>query len=229
MRIIDLSQVIENDMEVYPGHQKTKIWEHHTHEETFKKLGTGFSYSTLGFTMSDHGGTHVDAFNHLSSSPEALSIDKIQLSNFITRGICLDVSIAKPNQYIDKEMIINACRKSGITILQGDTVLLYTGHYNRTFGTENWMKSYPGLNREATEYLAISGAINIGVDTPGIDNPVDKTYPAHTVCKERNVMNTESMANLDKVVGEIFKYIGLPLKIKNGTGSPIRAVAILED
>lgn len=229
MRIVDLTQPIKQDMPVYPGHQKTIVWQHHTHEDTLKKLGTGFSYSTLGFTMSDHGGTHVDAFSHLSSSPEALSIDKIEPCNFITRGICLDVSSAEPNGYIDENMIKDACEKSGLSIAQGDTVLLYSGHYNRTFGTDGWMQGYPGLNRGATEYLAICGAINIGVDTPGIDNPIDKTYPAHTVCKERNVMNTESMANLDMVVGKIFKYIGLPLKINGGTGSPIRAVAILDD
>ena len=41
--------------------------------------------------------------------------------------------------------------------------------------------------------------------------------------------NTENMANLDQVVNKRFLYVGVPLNITDGSGSPIRAVALLED
>jgi len=76
---------------------------------------------------------------------------------------------------------------------------------------------------------------NIGCETPSIDNPVamaldaDPAFPAHRACRDRGMLNTENLANLEAVVGRRFTYIGLPLKLKGGTGCPIRAIAIVEE
>src|SRR5260221_8620639 len=69
-------------MFVYPGHLKTVIWEHHSHEETKKNFEGGFSYQSRGLLMSDHGPTHVDALSHLDPNPEEPSIDKMPLALF---------------------------------------------------------------------------------------------------------------------------------------------------
>jgi hypothetical protein len=58
--IIDLTQEIYTGMPVYPGHAKTVIWEHMSHEESGRTLGTGFSYQSSGLMMCDHGPTHID-------------------------------------------------------------------------------------------------------------------------------------------------------------------------
>ena len=50
-KLIDLSQEIYQGMPVYPGHVKTVIWEHHTHKETLKNIGTSYSYRTIGFHL----------------------------------------------------------------------------------------------------------------------------------------------------------------------------------
>jgi len=47
------------------------------------------------------------------------------------------------------------------------------------------------------------------------------------VCRELQRINTENLCNLEAVAGREFLYIGLPLKIRKGTGSPIRAIAVL--
>ena len=47
-------------------------------------------------------------------------------------------------------------------------------------------------------------------------------------CRDRGVLNTENLANLESVVGKRFLYIGLPLRLVGGTGCPIRAVAMLD-
>src|SRR5579875_1645659 len=64
-KLIDLSQEIYQGMFVYPGHLKTVIWEHRSHEETAKNFEGGFSYQSRGLLMSDHGPTHVDALRRL--------------------------------------------------------------------------------------------------------------------------------------------------------------------
>src|SRR5215467_1319385 len=99
-RIIDLTQEIYQGMQVYPGHLKTVIWEHHTHEETVKNFEGGFSYQSRGLLMSDHGPTHVDALSHLDPRPDAPTIDRMDLAQFCGKGTCLDVSGVEPREYI---------------------------------------------------------------------------------------------------------------------------------
>jgi len=53
-----------------------------------------------------------------------------------------------------------------------------------------------------------------------------KVQPAHIVCREREILNLENMANIDLIPSHEFWFVGLPLKLRNATGSPIRAVAI---
>ena len=66
------------------------------------------------------------------------------------------------------------------------------------------MTDFPGLNREATEYIIDQGAVNFGVDSPSPDMWYDKTYPCHSVCGERGVTHIENLCNLDKLVGKRF-------------------------
>jgi kynurenine formamidase len=228
-RIIDLSQPIFPGMPVYPGHLKTALWTYHTHEETNANLRTGFSYATRGLLISDHGPTHVDALNHMDPDPSAASIDALPLQLFITRGVCVDVSGVAFGGYITVPVLENAFETAGLSVPHGGTVLLWTGHYERSYGTSAWLTDYAGLDRDATLWLADSGAVNIGVDAPSIDTPPDKTYPSHCVCRDRGVLNTENLANLREVAGRSFLYIGLPLRIRDGTASPIRAVALMGD
>lgn len=228
-RIVDLSQLIYQGMPVYPGHVKTVIWEHLSHEESRRQIGTGFSYQTRGLMMSDHGPTHVDALNHIDPAPDAPSIDELPVELFLTDGICLDVShVVPPEMYFTKPVLDEALKKADLEIRKGDTVLLHTGHYSRNYGTDKWLAEYCGLDGEATRWLADRGVVNVGVDAPSIDNYKDRTYPSHTVCRERSLLNTENLCNLDQVAGTRFLFIGLPLRIKGGTGSPIRAVAVFE-
>jgi kynurenine formamidase len=57
----------------------------------------------------------------------------------------------------------------------------------------------------------------------------DKTYPCHTTCAERQVTHIENLCNLELLLGKRFTFVALPLKIRKGTGSPVRAVAVLDE
>ena len=216
-------------MPVYPGHLKTVIWTHLSHEECRKQLGTGFSYETRGILICDHGPTHIDSVSHLSSDPNAESIDQLALEKCITPGVCVDVSDVERKTQFGRKKIEDELAKYGQKILPGDTVLFYTAHYDRFYGKPEYMTDFPGLDREATEFIIDQGAVNFGVDSPSPDMWYDKTYPCHSVCAERGVTHIENLCNLDKLVGKRFTFIGLPLKIRGGTGSPMRAVAVLSE
>ncbi len=49
------------------------------------------------------------------------------------------------------------------------------------------------------------------------------------MCRAKHITHYENLANLDQVVGRRFTFAGFPLRIRGGTGSPVRAVAIVED
>jgi kynurenine formamidase len=228
-KVIDLSQEIYTGMPVYPGHAKTVIWEHISHEESGRNIGTGFSYQASGLMMCDHGPTHIDSISHLSRDPDAPSVDEIPLENCVTSAICIDVSDVGQQTQFGPEKIEEELKRWNLDIRPGDTVLFYTGHYDRCYGEPEYSTHQPGLTREATEYIIDKGAINFGVDSTSPDMWLDKTYPCHTVCAERRVTHMENLCNLDKLVGKRFIFIALPLRIRKGTGSPLRAAAILPE
>jgi len=96
MRLVDLSQDIYQGMMVYPGHLKTVLFDHVSHEETAPRFTSGFSFQTKGFLLNDNGPTHVDSFSHLDPDPSALTIDQMPLDLFYGDAVCIDVTGAEP-------------------------------------------------------------------------------------------------------------------------------------
>lgn len=236
---VDLSCPIETGMPVYPGHQKTVVFDVKSHAETRRRYGEdALTTTTKGLLVSDHGPTHTDAISHFNPADDAESIDQMPLHMFYTRAICIDVpNITSSEDYLDEDGLRAALEKDNLTVKEGDTVLLHTGHWNRNWNTETWLTEYGGLTRGAAEWLADQGVVNIGADAPSIDSAAEMErrrngksdhYPAHRVCKERGLTNTENLARLDQVAGKQFTYAGFPLSIDEGTGSPIRAIAIVD-
>jgi kynurenine formamidase len=228
-RLIDLSQEIYQGMQVYPGHLKTVVWEHQGHGETASRFEGGFSFQSRGLLLCDHGPTHVDAISHLDPSPDAPTIDAMPLETFVGEGICIDVSAAGPHEYIDAAMLDAALEASGTELRRGDTLLMRTGTYERFYGTPEYTHQYPGLDESASQWLLDRGVKVFGVDSPSPDNPISRTYPCHMMCRANGITHYENLAQLEQVVGRRFMFIGLPLKVRGGTGSPVRAVAMLDD
>lgn len=227
-KLIDLSQEIYQGMPIYPGHQKTVIWTHHTHEEVAKNFEGGFSYQSRGVLFSDHGPTHVDAISHLDPRPEAPSIEKMPLETFYGQATCIDVAHKKPHDYISAADMEEALARSGAELRPGDILLIYTGTFDRLAGTADYTSQYPGLDESASNWLVEKGVKTFGVDCPSPDNPISRTYPCHMMCREHGLTHYENLANLDRLVGKRFTFIGFPLRFRDGTGSPVRAVAVLE-
>lgn len=229
MKLIDLSQEIFDGAPVFPGHPQTKITTVDTFEQTRLRFTEDYGYTTEKIDMSTHGTTHVDSISHIDPSPGAPTIDQIPLEWLYADAICLDLSDQPPKTYFTVSMIEDALQKDGLDIRPGDTVLLNSGHYERRWGKPGWLTEYSGLTREAATHIFARGALNIGQDAPSIDCVLTTSFPAHQVCREMQRLNTENLANLRPVTGKRFRFVALPLKIRGGSGSPVRAVAVLED
>lgn len=231
--LIDLSQEIYTKQPVYHTHSDTVIWTDNSHEDTEHLLRDAldgedppFTFESQVLHMCDHGPTHVDAICHFK--PDGTSIENMSLETFFGPGKAIDVSHRDPGEYITVSDLEDGCEAAGVTVEEGDIVLLRTGHYDRTYPSREYTKDYPGLNEAASRWLLDRGVRNFGVDTPSPDTPSDPTYPCHSLCRDREVPHMENLMNIDKVIGEQFTFMGFPLRIRDGTGSPIRAVAELE-
>lgn len=227
--IIDLSQEIFEGMPIYKNLPQVKMSVHNTHEEwngieNSEKKTPAVHKLELG----EHTGTHVDAINHMAIQYEGQSIDKMPLSMFYTEGLCLDLSQAGLGELIEIPDLEMACKKSGHMISKGDTVLLYTDHYRKAYGSEDW-SSGPGVSAAAARWLGGKEISAFGVETmsPGVSGISNRDV--HHICGELGFTHYENMINLHLLIGRgRFRFIGFPLKIRGGTGSPVRAVAVFE-
>lgn len=228
-RLIDLSQPIYQGMKVYPGHLKTVVFEHVTHEETALRFEGGFSFQTTGIILNDNGPTHVDSFSHLDPDPDAPTIDAMALDLFYGPAICLDVSDRPPRTDITAEHLDDALDRSGLQLRSGDIVLFRTATYERHGGKPEYLTDFPGIGESGSQWIVDHEVKTFGVDTPTPDNPISKTYPCHMMCRRHRKTHYENLANLDQVVNTRFTFIGLPLKTVGAHGGPTRAAALTDD
>jgi kynurenine formamidase len=227
-RLIDLSQVIYQGMNVYPGHLKTVIFEHARHDETRERFEGGFSFQTNGFMLNDNGPTHVDSFSHLDPQPDAPSIDQMPLDLFYGDAICLDVSGHPPRTDIDPADLDAALDRSGVELRRGDIVLFYTATFDRHQGKPEYLTQFPGLGQSGSMWLVDKGVKTFGVDSPTPDNPTSRSYPCHMMCRQYRITHYENLANLDQVVNRRFTFVGFPLRLRGCHGGPTRAVALAD-
>ncbi len=109
-------------------------------------------------------------------------------------------------------------------------LLFCSDHYNRTAGTPAFLDGFCGISAEAVHWMADRGVKIFGVETisPDLVYLTDR-YPTHRACGERGLTHYENLNNLVEVVGKRFEFYGFPLKLETAYGSPVRAVAILDD
>lgn len=229
MRLIDLSQDIYQGMKVYPGHLKTVVFEHVTHEETAPRFEGGFSFQTTGFLLNDNGPTHVDSFSHLDPDPTAQTIDQMSLDLFCGDAVCLDVSDIPARTDITADHLDAIEKASPVDVRPGDIVLFHTATWNRYVGEPRYLTDFPGFGESGSEWIRDRGIKTFGVDSPTPDNPVSRSYPCHMMCRRQHITHYENLANLDRVVDTRFTFVGFPLKLVGSHGGPTRAVALVEE
>ena len=227
--IIDLSQEIFSGMPVLQGLPEVSIIVYASHEQWDGVTDSEVVSPAVNLLQfGEHTGTHVDAISHMGRQYRNQSIDSMPLYTFYTEGICLDVSHKGLQELIEPKDLETALSGASLEVRRGDTVLLYTDHYRRAFGTANWHRG-PGLSVEAARWLGERQIAAFGVETeaPGVRHVSNKEV--HRICGKLGFTHYENLVNLHQLIGRgRFRFIGLPLKIRGGTGSPVRAIAVFE-
>ena len=92
------------------------------------------------------------------------------------------------------------------------------------------LPQFIALRKESAEWLGNQGIVAFGVEAVSPGRPGKHNFAVHLVCRDMGFTHYEGLTNLDQVVNKgRFTFIAFPLKIRGGTGSPVRAVAVLND
>jgi kynurenine formamidase len=210
---IDLTLTISQNLPTFPGSPKPNFI-------PWSKIKTdGYNLELL--FLSSHTGTHLDAPFHFVE--KGSKIHQISPSRLISDAILIRLHKGS-NQSITKKDIINFEKKWG-KIKENSTIIFLTG-WQKNLQKKYYFLNNPGLSNSAATYL-ISKKINlVGIDSPSIDLGINSRFSVHQILAKNNILILENLCNLEKITGVYFKLIVLPLKLKDGTGAPARAIAI---
>jgi kynurenine formamidase len=234
--VVDLSYPFESATVYWPtagGFQLEKDFEGTTEQ--------GFYYSAYKYCAAEHGGTHIDAPVHFAKGRQ--SVDQIPLEQLMGGAVLIDVTkqSIKDRDYQVTVADFQDWEKQNGRLPEGAIVLLRTGfgkYYPdrvKYMGTDERGAAavpklhFPGLHPDTARWLVGNRQIKaIGLDTPSIDYGQSKLFESHRILFDKNIPAFENVANLDKLPLKGFTVIALPMKIKGGSGGPLRIIAILD-
>lgn len=210
MRVIDLSHIIKTNMTTYTKDEKPEIYNIATIEKD------GFNEKSLNIYT--HTGTHIDAPSHMINKGK--TIDEFNINEFIGIAIIIDISSIK-------EVTLKEIMKYEDKIINCDFVILKTG-YEKYWGSKEYFNNYPSLTEDAAKWLCDFNLKGIGIDAISIDKFDSIDFEIHNIILSRGKLIIENLTNLDIINREEFTLVATPLKIEDGDGSPVRAVAITD-
>jgi kynurenine formamidase len=201
-----------------------------------------------------HTGTHIDAFSHYSkdmklfggidvrenqSKTEGMKAHGIEtVAPFVQRGVMLDMAGHMDKEILDGGFGIGpreleaAASAQGVRIEVGDVVLLRTGMMKTWPGRQYYFQEggQPGLNLDGAKWLSSRGIRMVGSDTYCVEVRPDPASPVHVHMLVESGIHLLEIAVLEELARTKtyeFLFVAIPLKIKGGTGSPVRPVAIV--
>ncbi len=215
MKIIDLTHTIAPDMPVYPGTERPRFDAANTYEKD------GFKETRL--SMFSHTGTHMDPPAHLFAGRTTL--DQFDISQFVGRAAVIDCRELPAGGRITMAHV----NKNRENADRAEFLLMNTG-WDRYWGREEYFGDYPCIDDEVADYILKTCKKGIGLDVIGLDPIADENLTLHKkLLREQEIVIIENLTNLHQLGEGLFTFCALPLKYENADGSPIRAIAILEE
>ena len=234
-RLVDLTHAFDSRSVYWPTARRFRLT-----EVAEGRTPGGWYYASNDFSASEHGGTHLDAPIHFSRGKR--TSDRIPLRQLIGNGILVDVStraLRNPDYLVSRRDLQRWERANG-RIPDGAIVLLRTGYERYWPDRRRYMGTsargpeavadlhFPGLDPRAARWLVARRDIGaIGLDTPSIDRGQAQDFMSHRVLMRSNIPALENLAGLGELPAKGFSVIALPMKIRGGSGGPLRAVAIV--
>jgi arylformamidase len=214
-KLIDLSHPLEHGQLNFPFDPKISVVVHNT--------VASIGYNMTQISMATHQGTHLDVPFHFYD--DGKTIDQMPLDRFYGPACLIDLA---PGTFLPARtpITLDMLRPHAAKFQPGAKLIYRTG-WDRTFGTPECFSDFPTLTLEAARWIAERKIGLLGMDTP---TPSTEWKEVHLALlhKDVEIVIVEGLTNLDKLP-ERFTFAGFSLNIKGRDGSPIRAVAIVED
>jgi kynurenine formamidase len=202
MKIIDLTHPLSSSTPVFPGDPSISL-----SQSAFISKDT---YNDHRLVTQMHVGTHIDAPLHMID--EGKRIDEIPVDSFVGNGVLID---ANGKKEIGRDVLEN------VEIKPGDIALVCSG-FGGKFEKKEYFPGSPFLTVDFANAIVARGVKMLGMDFSGPD--IDDSWPVHKILLGNNILIIENLFNLEKLQGEEFEIIALPLNIVSD-GSPARVIA----
>ncbi len=210
---IDLTLTISETIPSFPGSPKPQF----IHWSNLKDDG----YNLELLFLSSHTGTHLDAPYHFAKN--GVKINQIPLDRLLGKAILIKLQKTKNTPITKSDIIL--FEKNNYKIPTYSSIFFYTG-WQKNLKNNNYFTENPGLNLAAAKYLTSKKVNLIGIDSPSIDLGKDNSFNVNNILSKNNILILENLANLNKITTKEFNFTILPLKLKDATGSPVRASAL---
>jgi kynurenine formamidase len=170
--------------------------------------------------LTTHTGTHLDAPAHLIEGADTL--DKLDAGRFAGSAVVIDVRDTGPEIGVE---VLKARRADPAGC---DYLLLRTG-WDEKWKTDEYLKGFPALSAEAAAWLARRGFKGLGVDCISVDLIDSTELPVHRALLGAGMVIVENLKNLAELPAAGAVFVCAPLPIRDADGSPVRAIALVED
>ncbi len=161
-------------------------------------------------------GTYMDAPFH--RYPDGIDVSQIALDRVAALpGIVVD-GVAGSDRALRLEAHAGE--------LSGKAVLVRTG-WDARWGTGDYWAPGPYLSAESLDVLLAAKPAVVGVDFWNVDNTEDPSRPAHSRLLSAGILIVESLAGLNALPRDGFRFYAVPLRVVGGAAFPVRAFAEL--
>lgn len=201
----------------------------------------GYYYAANNFSAAEHGGTHLDSPIHFAEGRH--TSDQIPLDRLIGPAVVVDVS-AEAEADRDYQLDLAALDRweaSHARIGEGVIVLVRTGWSSRWPDKTRYLGTartgpeavaelhFPGIDSAVAQRLVERKVRAVGIDTPSMDRGQSTTYLTHRILMGENIPGFENVAHLDRLPPTGSFVVALPMKIRGGSGGPLRIVALVPE
>lgn len=233
--IIDLSYPFDDQTVYWPTAEGFRL-----QEDFVGMTEKGYFYSAYRFSTAEHGGTHIDSPVHFAERGQ--SVDELPLSRLMGEGVVVDVrrQCAENRDYQIGVADLRNWEVEHQRQLVDVILLLRTGFSQfwpdraRYLGTGERGAAavaklhFPGLHPDAAKWLVEHRQVKlVGIDTASIDYGQSTLFESHVTLFKANVPALENVADCSELPPHGFTLIALPMKIRGGSGGPVRIVAVV--
>jgi kynurenine formamidase len=157
--------------------------------------------------------------------PGGATLDQQDLAVCIGPATIVPVVPVRPKQLIGIEDLGPLAGS-----IQPGARLLFRTDWHQRYGSPEYRDELPRISLELAQWLVSQRVALIGVEPPSVAdvNNMQELTEVHQTLFRGNVLIVEGLANLDRISSTTVEFIALPLKIRNGDGCPVRAIAIEE-